>query len=134
VPFILQGTCGGALVGDPSQVFSPAWRLRGQVLLNAQILNQYVCDTWRPLIGPCVAIPFTTNMTHHMPTIHKTSYHMSYCLPCQRPYGLYELYSHHPFVLPVCHFEQNAISLVPDVCLNPNKLCWVHNDEAYAPV
>jgi hypothetical protein len=35
---------------------------------------------------------------------------------------------------PVCHFEQNAISLAPNVCLNPNELRWVRNDEAYAPV
>jgi hypothetical protein len=36
--------------------------------------------------------------------------------------------------LPVCHLEQNAISLAPDVHLNPNELHWVCNDEAYAPV
>jgi hypothetical protein len=62
------------------------------------------------------------------------SCHVSYGLPRQQPYGLYRLYSQHPFFLPVCHFEQNMISLTPDVCLNPNKLCWVHNDEAYAPI
>jgi hypothetical protein len=36
--------------------------------------------------------------------------------------------------LPVCHFEQNVISLVPDVRLNPNELRWVCNDETYALV
>jgi hypothetical protein len=36
--------------------------------------------------------------------------------------------------LPVCHFEQNVISLAPDVRLNPNELRWVRNDEAYALV
>jgi hypothetical protein len=45
------------------------------------------------------------------------------------------LYSQHPFFfLPVCHFEQNAISLAPDVRLNPNELRWVRNDEAYTLV
>jgi hypothetical protein len=39
-----------------------------------------------------------------------------------------------PFFLPVCHFEQNAISLAPDVRLNPNELRWIHNDETYAPI
>jgi hypothetical protein len=34
----------------------------------------------------------------------------------------------------VCHFEQNTISLSPDVHLNPNKLRWVRNDKAYALV
>jgi hypothetical protein len=38
------------------------------------------------------------------------------------------------FFLPVCHFEQNAISLAPDVRLSPNELRWVRNDEAYALV
>jgi hypothetical protein len=66
-----------------------------------------------------------------MPTVHTTACHVSYGLPRQRPYGLY---SQHPFFLPVCHFEQNAISLAPDVRLNPNELCWVRNDEAYALV
>jgi hypothetical protein len=60
--------------------------------------------------------------------------HVSYVLPRQHPYGLYGLYSQHPFFLPVCRFEQNAISLSPDVCLNPNELRWVHNNEAYAPI
>jgi hypothetical protein len=60
--------------------------------------------------------------------------HVSYGLPHQHPYRLYKLYNQHPFFLHVCHFEQNVISLSPDVHLNPNKLCWVHNDEAYAPV
>jgi hypothetical protein len=27
--------------------------------------------------------------------------------------------------LPVFHFEQNSISLAPNICLNPNKLHWV---------
>jgi hypothetical protein len=36
--------------------------------------------------------------------------------------------------LPVCRFEQNVISLSSDVCLNPNELRWVRDDEAYAPV
>jgi hypothetical protein len=57
--------------------------------------------------------------------------HVSYGLPRQQPYGLY---SQHPFFLLVCHFEQNAISLAPDVHLNPNELRWVCNDEAYTPV
>jgi hypothetical protein len=35
---------------------------------------------------------------------------------------------------PVCHFEQNVISLTPDIRWNPNELCWVRNDEAYALV
>jgi hypothetical protein len=39
-----------------------------------------------------------------------------------------------PFFLPVCHLEQNAISLTPNVHLNPNELRWVHNDKAYTPV
>jgi hypothetical protein len=60
--------------------------------------------------------------------------HVSYGLPHHHPYRLYGLYSQHPFFLPVCCFEQNVISLTPDVCLNPNKLCWVCNDEAYTPV
>jgi hypothetical protein len=38
------------------------------------------------------------------------------------------------FFLPVCHFEQNAISLSSDVYLNPNELRWVREDEAYAPI
>jgi hypothetical protein len=38
-----------------------------------------------------------------------------------------------PF-LHVCHFEQNATSLAPDIRLNPNELRWVRNDEAYALV
>jgi hypothetical protein len=32
----------------------------------------------------------------------------------------------------VYHFEQNMISLTPDIRLNPNELHWVRNDEAYA--
>jgi hypothetical protein len=32
--------------------------------------------------------------------------------------------------LPVCHLEQNAIYLAPDVRLNPNELRCVRNDEA----
>jgi hypothetical protein len=52
-------------------------------------------------------------------------------MPRQHPYGLY---SEHPFFLPVCRFEQNAISLSPDVCLNPKKLRWVRDDEVYAPI
>jgi hypothetical protein len=36
--------------------------------------------------------------------------------------------------LHVCHLEQNTISLAPDVCLNPNELRWVCNDEAYTPI
>jgi hypothetical protein len=104
-----------------------------------QILNQYIGDTWRPLIGPRVTIPFTANKPRHMPTVHTTACHMSYNpvsygLPRQHPYGLYGLYSQHPFFLPVCRFEQNAISLSPDVRLNPNELRWVRDDEAYAPV
>jgi hypothetical protein len=59
--------------------------------------------------------------------------HVSYGLPCQQSYRLYELYSQHSLFLPVCHFEQNVISLAPDVRLNPNELHWVCNDEAYAP-
>jgi hypothetical protein len=38
------------------------------------------------------------------------------------------------FFLHVCHFEQNVISLSSDVRLNPNELCWVRDDETYAPV
>jgi hypothetical protein len=38
-----------------------------------------------------------------------------------------------PFLY-VCHFEQNAISLTPDVRLNPNELRWVQNNEAYSLV
>ena len=61
-------------------------------------------------------------------------YHVSYGLPRQQSYGLYGMYSQHPFFLHVCHFEQNAISLTPDIHLNPNDLCWVRNDEAYSLV
>jgi hypothetical protein len=126
-------------VGGPSQVSSPARRSRGRVLPNAKILNQYTCDTWWPLIGPRVAILFTANKPCHMPTIHITVCHMSYDLPhvvqpATSASVWYGLYSQHPFFLPVCHFEQNAISLAPDVRLNPNELCWVRNDEAYALV
>jgi hypothetical protein len=60
--------------------------------------------------------------------------HVLYGLPRQHPYELYGLYSQHNFFLFICHFEQNAISLSSDVCLNPNELCWVHDNEAYAPV
>jgi hypothetical protein len=67
---------------------------------------------------PCVVWPATS----------------AYDLPCQRLYRLYGLYSEHPFFLPICHFEQNTISLAPDVRLNPNKLRWVHNNETYAPI
>jgi hypothetical protein len=34
--------------------------------------------------------------------------------------------------LPVCHFAHNAISLAPEIRLNPNEFHWVRNDEAYA--
>jgi hypothetical protein len=64
----------------------------------------------------------------------RMAFHVSYDLPRQRPYGLYGLYSQHPYFLLVCHFEKNVISLSPDVNLNPNELRWVCNDEAYAPV
>jgi hypothetical protein len=55
-------------------------------------------------------------------------------MPRQHLYGLYRLYSQHPFFFPICHFDQNVISLAPDVHLNPNKLRWVRDNEAYAPV
>jgi hypothetical protein len=75
-------------------------------------------------ILPCVAMSFI-----HIFQLSTTQLcHVSYGLPRQQSYGLY---SQHPFFLPVCHFEQNMISLALDVCLNPNELCWVHNDEAY---
>ena len=38
------------------------------------------------------------------------------------------------FFLLVGRFEQNVISLSSDVCLNPNELRWVRDDEGYAPV
>jgi hypothetical protein len=122
------------LVGGPSQVSSPARRSRGRVLPVAKILNQYICDMWQPLIGPHVAIPFVAKKPCHMPTVHITTCHVSYVLPRQHPYGLYGLYSQHPFFWHVCHFEHNVISLAPNVHLNPNELRWVRNDEAYAPV
>jgi hypothetical protein len=57
--------------------------------------------------------------------------HVLYGLPRQHPYGLY---SQHTIFLHVCRFEQNAISISSDVRLNPNELCWVRDDEAYALV
>ena len=38
------------------------------------------------------------------------------------------------FFFPVWWFKQIMISLAPDICLNPNDLCWVHDDEGYALV
>jgi hypothetical protein len=59
------------------------------------------------------------------------------CLPCVvRPSTLASVRTVQsaPLFLLVCHFEQNAISLALDVRLNPNELCWVRNDEAFALV
>jgi hypothetical protein len=53
--------------------------------------------------------------------------HISICTDCTN-------YTVNTFFLPVCHFEQNAISLSFDVRLNPNELRWVRDDEAYALV
>jgi hypothetical protein len=71
-----------------------------------------------------------------MPTVHITAYHVSYGLPrvvAATSAFVWTVQSTSLF-LPVCHFEQNAISLAPDVRLNRNELRWVCNDEAYAPV
>ena len=90
---------------------------------------------WRPLSGPHVNISFATNDTCHMPTrpqsCQPTPATCHTAPPRQHPY---ELYSQHIFFLLVCRFEQNAISLSFNVCLNPNEFHWVHDDEAYAPV
>jgi hypothetical protein len=117
----------------------------GSIPVDYTSFNQCLGDTWWPLIGPRVAIPFATNKLRvicqlvHMTTNH--TYHVSYdpatchtTLPRQHPYGLYGLYNHHTFFLLVCRFEQNATSLSSDVCLNPNELRWVHDDKAYSPI
>jgi hypothetical protein len=126
----------GMPVGGPSQVSSPARRSRGRVLPIAKILNQYTCDTWRPLIGPCVAIPFAANKPCHMPTVHITSCHVSYGLPrVVRPttsvHKTYGLYSQHPFFCLFVILNRMRYLSLPMSCLNPNELCWVRNDEAY---
>ena len=107
----------------------------GSTPVECKDFNQQTGDTWWPLIGPRVAIPFATNKPRVIrQLVHTTANHtchVLYRLPRQQPYGLY---SQHPFFLPVCRFEQNAISLSSDVRLNPNELCWVRDDETYAPV
>jgi hypothetical protein len=57
-------------------------------------------------------------------TTCRTFYHVSIRMNC----------TVNKFFLPVCRFEHNTISLSSDVCLNPNKLRWVHENKAYAPV
>jgi hypothetical protein len=74
------------------------------------------------------------NLSKILPT---NSYHVSYspttCHTVATSASVWTVQSTH-FFLPVCHFEQNAISLSFDVRLNPNKLRWVCDDEAYALV
>jgi len=77
--------------------------------------------------------------TFQMPPFHQLSPAMSTYDTTMLAYGpatlasVRTIQSTHLF-LPICRFEQNAISLSSDVCLNPNELCWVCDDEAYAPV
>ena len=52
---------------------------------------------WWPLIGPHVAIPFIADKPCHLPTVKIATCHVSYGLPRQHPYGMYGLYSQHPF-------------------------------------
>jgi hypothetical protein len=84
----------GVPVGWPFPSLFPCPEVAGSTPANNIILNQCICDTWWPLIGPRVTIPFAANMPHHMPTVHTTACHVSYGLPRQRLYGLY---SQHPF-------------------------------------
>jgi hypothetical protein len=54
-------------------------------------------------------------------------------MPCQ-PVRTIQTVQSAQFFLPVWRFEQIAISLVPDVRLRRNELCWVRDDDGYALV
>jgi hypothetical protein len=142
-------------LGGPSQGSSPARRSQGRVLPTTKVLNHCLGDMWRPLIGPRVAILFATNKprvicqlihttaNQHLPRVVRI-YHVSYgpamcrttlsrvVQPCHINICMDCIVS--TFFLPICRFEQNAISLSSDVRLNPNELCWVRDEETYAPV
>jgi hypothetical protein len=78
---------------------------------------------------PCVAIPFVQlcQLCHSaLPCVIQTT--MSAVVRTVRTVQSTSIFLH------VCHFEQNVISLSPDIHLSPNKLCWVHNNKAYALV
>jgi hypothetical protein len=120
----------GAPVGQPFPKLYPAPEVTRSTPAECKGFNQQIGDTWRPLIGPCVAIPFAANK-------HITCQLSNNCLPRQST-ACHVIVRTDCIVnihfLPVCHFEQNAISLTLDVCLNPNELRWVFNDKAYALV
>jgi hypothetical protein len=87
---------------------------------------------WWPLTGPCVVAPFTAKHAKSLANCPNA------ILPCvvwptmSASIRTIRTIQSATFFLPVCKFEQNSISLAPNVCLNPNELHWVCNDEAYA--
>jgi hypothetical protein len=80
----------------------------------------------RKSIHPCVLPKLFSNST---PTT-STSCHVSCTALPRQLYGLYKS----TIFLPVWQIEQNMISHSSDVRLNPFKVRWVHEDEAYAPI
>jgi hypothetical protein len=137
IPIYITRNMHGHRLGGLSQRFTLPPEVTGSTPAECKGFNQQASDTWRPLIGPRVTFPFAANKTCHMPTVchisiwSATSSIRSATSSSVRTVRTAQSTS---IFLPVCHFEQNAISLIPDVCLNPNELRWVHNNEAYALV
>jgi hypothetical protein len=89
----------------------------------------------------CLQDDMCQNMIHPSTTESAES---GFQLICHIIVRSYDLYGHLPCqhctdctvskILPIWKNEQNMISCSYDVRLSPFKLCWVHNNEAYAHV
>ena len=59
----------GTSVGWPFPKLYPAPEVTWSTPTECKGFNQQIGDTWWPLIGPHVTIPFAANKPCHMPTV-----------------------------------------------------------------